>query len=495
MLRPSVPLVPAAGLGKSGGVEQPVEEVVLAEAVGDRPRRRRIRPIVEAAADRAAAAVGVVVAAGRERRAVPDREGPARLRRQDAAQLPALRQTAQQIRPPVEEPRRPQRRRRQPMRDVEERGRALAPQAVDVLRPFPGSELSWNCPVEVSDEVSSHLEYAIVGLQREAAAEIAPHFRREGVVARRHAVGHEEQHAEVLVDAVFAAIEQVAREAIHVVDAFEVDAVRAHVAEFHRPVASELALPVEEPALGVLGLDLRVHHEAGRANRGLARPALDAAGRVEAASELRVVRHRDVVKDLRADAIGWLDDALDGIRRQRARARDRLPVMRLERHAEAAANRDPARASRVPGQADPRREVQRLRRVEAIDVTDRRASQLLLEGVAGPHDDRREAVLCLADRAEVVVSDTQAQAEPRTDRPLVLDEGAGLVLREVAAKGARFTGLRIDSERLAERSVGDEVGQRVERERPGLRGPQRQPLGDPAHLESDADGVTARDRA
>ena len=47
-----------------------------------------------------------------------------------------------------------------------------------------------------------------------------------------------------------------------------------------------------------------------------------------AAAELGVRRHRDVVEDLRADAIGGLNDALNRVRRQRARARDRLSVVR-----------------------------------------------------------------------------------------------------------------------------------------------------------------------
>ncbi len=75
--------------------------------------------------------------------------------------------------------------------------------------------------------------------------------------------------------------------------------------------------------------------------------------------------------------------------------------------------------------------------------------------------------------------------------PLVLDEGARFVLREVPAEGRRLTRGRINRQCLPEGPIGREIRQAVEREGAGLRWSDAEGLGDAPRLEADPDRMLA----
>ena len=132
-------------------------------------------------------------------------------------------------------------------------------------------------------------------------------LRRERVIAGRHAVCHEQQHAEVRVDPILPAIQQIPIEPFHIVDPFQIDAVGTDVTEFDHPVIAEPALRVEEPALGVLSFDRWIHDEARRCGSPARRAGSARLPACSGCARTRVVRHRDVVQDRRADPVdGWI---------------------------------------------------------------------------------------------------------------------------------------------------------------------------------------------
>ena len=184
-----------------------------------------------------------------------------------------------------------------------------------------------------------------------------PQLGCEGVVVRPHAVRDIQHGVEIRVDAVQLAIQQIAALAVDIFNPFQIHAGGSHIAQFHGPVIQHLALDVEKPTLAVLGFDVRVHGPWCQADGRLARPADQATLRVQAANELDVVRHRNAIQNLRADARGGLNGARNYVWRIGPCACNRLLMVGCIRHAVTSADGRLAVPERIPREADSRRKI------------------------------------------------------------------------------------------------------------------------------------------
>src|SRR6185312_2948712 len=97
--------------------------------------------------------------------------------------------------------------------------------------------------------------------------ETAAHLNCNAVVTRVHAVGDEQQSAEIRIKTIFTPIQKIAGKAIYIVNPFEIDAKCSGITGLGNPTVSKLALAVKKEALAVLCLDRRIDNEAGRPNR------------------------------------------------------------------------------------------------------------------------------------------------------------------------------------------------------------------------------------
>ena len=83
-------------------------------------------------------------------------------------------------------------------------------------------------------------------------AKIVANFSRHGVVTGRNTIADEEQRSKVGIDAIELSIRAVAGESVHVLNAFQVDTIRADVTKLHHPIRGYLALSIQEPTLAVM---------------------------------------------------------------------------------------------------------------------------------------------------------------------------------------------------------------------------------------------------
>src|SRR3569833_2273466 len=121
-------------------------------------------------------------------------------------------------------------------------------------------------------------------------------FCSEGMIIRGHAVRDKQQGAEVGVDAIQFAIEEVSRETIHVIDTLKIDSSCADVSQFRYPTMPDLALHVEEPSFGVLGLDVGIDDKASGPDARRTWRGIDASVLVQTGGELGIERHGNSVE-------------------------------------------------------------------------------------------------------------------------------------------------------------------------------------------------------